>query len=54
MGHCFLYALTIQVSLYDIDFFGSSRVLMLRVIILKRRDYLHLGELKQQISISKK
>jgi hypothetical protein len=36
MGHCFLYALTIQVSSYDIDFFGSLRVLMLRVIILKK------------------
>jgi hypothetical protein len=36
MGHCFLYALTIQVSKYDIVFFGSPRVLMLRVIIVKK------------------
>jgi hypothetical protein len=32
----FLYELTIQVSLNDIDFFGSPRGLMLRVIILKK------------------
>jgi hypothetical protein len=36
MEHCFLYALTIQVSSYDIDFFGSLCVLMLGVIILKK------------------
>jgi hypothetical protein len=36
MGHWFLFALTIQVSWYDIDFFGSPRVLILRVIILKK------------------
>jgi hypothetical protein len=36
MGHCLLYAITIQVSWYDIDFSGSPRVLMLKVIILRK------------------
>jgi hypothetical protein len=35
MRHGFLYALIIQVSYYDF-FFGSPRVLILRVIILKK------------------
>jgi hypothetical protein len=36
MGQCFLCALTIQVSWYEIDFFGSPRDLMVRVVILKK------------------
>jgi hypothetical protein len=48
--------LTIQVSLYDIEFFGSPFVLMLRVIILKNPRLFAHGRFdtacfKQQMSI---
>jgi hypothetical protein len=53
MRHCFLYALTIQVS-YDIVFFGSPRDLMLRVIILKKAQLSAPRRVETACFISKK